>query len=96
MPVNAGQPLHASKMKLIDNEECREVNAVNSNTSWKINLFMSWDEDRFASPFQLFIGVELIMISCSIVLIPYSKDTQSQYDTHNCSLTDIGILCRYL
>ncbi|KAI0241211.1 Inositol 1,4,5-trisphosphate receptor type 1 [Lamellibrachia satsuma] len=45
-PVNAGQPLHVSEVHLIDNPECKEVNATSCNTCWKVTLFLSHDENR--------------------------------------------------
>ncbi|XP_019743314.1 inositol 1,4,5-trisphosphate-gated calcium channel ITPR3 [Hippocampus comes] len=45
-PVNAGQPLHVSNYELSDHLGCKEVNSVNCNTSWKVNLFMMFSDHR--------------------------------------------------
>ncbi len=40
------QPLHVSESELLDHPGCKEINLLSSQTSWKINLFMSHQDDR--------------------------------------------------
>ncbi|XP_065197273.1 inositol 1,4,5-trisphosphate receptor type 1-like isoform X2 [Sycon ciliatum] len=46
MSVNASQPLNVSQKELSDHQECKEVNCLNGDTSWKVSLFMDYHENR--------------------------------------------------
>lgn len=39
MPVNAGQPLHASNVELLDNPGCKEVNPVGKGGPGQLLVF---------------------------------------------------------
>lgn len=57
MPVNAGQPLHASNIELLDNPGCKEV----SSGGKKMNLFLSWEEKCHIAPFIVFMNVIMLI-----------------------------------
>lgn len=60
MPVNAGQPLHASNIELLDNPGCKEVSSGGKQVN--LLIFLMREKKRHIVPCIVFISLSLGML----------------------------------
>lgn len=60
MPVNAGQPLHASNIELLDNPGCKEVRLGGKQVN--LLIFLMRENKRHIVSFFVFINLSLVTL----------------------------------